>query len=125
MVGEETPTQWLARLLKRQATTKPGDAKESGLHDIFPSTHCHTLFLPAVSPAALRALHKLRPEELTPAYQQDMRSLTTHLRAALHAARPALAAAAEAPAEAAAAPAQALAAPAADVRAQEDKAQTL
>lgn len=64
-VANETPKMWLDRVLDAQPQDSP---ERTSLRDIFESTHCVPLFLPATSRAALRALDQIREADLTPEY---------------------------------------------------------
>ncbi|KAK3269740.1 hypothetical protein CYMTET_21832 [Cymbomonas tetramitiformis] len=77
----ETPKMWLDRVLDAQ----PSDgAERTSLRDIFASTDCFPLFLPATSSSALRALDALEPAELTGEYTEGLSSLRDHLTSSLH-----------------------------------------
>jgi len=79
-VANETPKMWLDRVLDAQPQDSP---ERTSLRDIFESTHCVPLFLPATSRAALRALDQIREADLTPEYVEGMEGLRAHIRDSL------------------------------------------
>jgi hypothetical protein len=78
----ETPTQWLRRIMETQETTR-GAEQGASLLSIFPEAHCHTLFLPATDRESLQNLDALDAKDLHPDYKEDLAGLVSHLVASL------------------------------------------
>jgi hypothetical protein len=81
-LDDETPTQWLQRIMQMQETTR-GAEKGPSLLSIFPEAHCHTLFLPATDRESLQNLDALDAADLHPDYKRDLAGLVSHLVASL------------------------------------------
>jgi len=76
----ETPNQWLERMLVQQVeTTEDGDVEVSGLKDIFQRRFCRTLFLPASTKEELQNLDQLDQKALTSEFNDDIANLIEHL----------------------------------------------
>jgi hypothetical protein len=81
MADGETPKMWLDRVLDLQ----PRDAPDrTSLRDVFPRTDCFPLFLPATSPAELRALDRVEYGSLTAEYRAGLAALREHLQQSLN-----------------------------------------
>lgn len=76
-VNEESPTDWLHRLMRQQAEGK--DETFEGLDKVFPESYCKTLFLPATGRTTLQNLDSMDMDKLTEEYQEDRSELVSHL----------------------------------------------
>lgn len=81
LIDNETPTQWLHRLMDEQAKTH---GSLEGLKTIFPSAHCKTLFFPTTELEDLTYLDKQDAAVLTERYKKDKDGLVAHIIANLH-----------------------------------------
>jgi hypothetical protein len=81
-VNNETPDEWLSRLMDQQAEAKTGEFKYAGLRDIFPRRFCRTMFMPA-SVDQLFDLDRVHASDLDPRYRNDLSSLVAHLSSVL------------------------------------------
>eukprot|EP00730_Choanoeca_flexa_P002852 TRINITY_DN11204_c0_g1_i2.p1 TRINITY_DN11204_c0_g1~~TRINITY_DN11204_c0_g1_i2.p1 ORF type:complete len:851 (+),score=236.75 TRINITY_DN11204_c0_g1_i2:199-2553(+) len=87
-INDETPDQWLHRLLKEQEVARAERGENStGLIHVFPEAYCRTLFLPAGSKHDLQHLDELDMDQLNNDYKDDMKALRNHLTATLRNAR--------------------------------------